>query len=130
MELEEKKALLTKELVELYYFFMHQMLKEKKIKRIQTYADWFYSIDGNCINPTLVDNCRILKQNVEDFSLKNKKLIERVENLYFQSLKIKDELYKLSPIYRGTSVNKDFAKMFAGKHREVFDKKYNQAIGR
>lgn len=124
--LERKRTLLTKELVELHYFYMHQMHKENKIKRLQTYGDWLYGIHGNCLNPSLVDSCRILKQHIEAFSLKNKRLIKRADILYSKALEIKTELYKLVPNKRGVALNKDWAKMFAGKHRKIFDLKFKK----
>lgn len=124
LSLENERAAITKELVELHYFFMHQMLKENKIKRLNTYADWMYSICGNLLNSTLYDHCRILKQNIEDFSLKNNRLLKRTDKLFWRVFNVKTELYKLSPNQRGVLINKDWAKMFSGKHRKVFDRAF------
>jgi len=124
--LEKEMAEITKELVELHYFFMHQMLKENKIKRLNTYSDWMYSIFGNTINPTIVTNCKILMRNIQHFSLKNKHLNIRAKKLLSKAENIKVDIYKLPPIKRGHSVNKDWSKMFAGKHRKIFDNAFNK----
>ncbi len=120
--LEKERAEITKELVQLHYFFWHEMLKEKKNKRLDTYHDWLYSISGNCLNATIVNNCRILLENIKKFSLKNKKLLLRAEKLNNKALKIKEDIYKLSPINRGVAINKEWAKMFSGKNRKIFNK--------
>lgn len=122
MTLDQKRDEITKELIQCHFFYMFSMLKERKIRRLETYADWMYSFSGNW-NPTLVDACRILKQHTEDFSLKNKRLQERVNALYASALDIKEELYMLCPRDRGLSANKDFAKLFRSKERTIFEKK-------
>ena len=128
--LEKEIAEITKELVELHYFFMHQMLKENKIKRLNTFRDWMYSISGNTINPTIVTNCKILIRNIEDFSLKNKHLNSRAKKLLSKAENIKADIYKLPPIKRGLVGNKDWAKMFTGKHRKIFDNAFNKKRGK
>ena len=124
--LEYKKNKITKELVSLHYFFMFQMLKEKKITRLQNYHDWFYSFSGNCLNATIVDNTRFLLQNIEGFSLKNKHLLRRAKTLYDFALTIKDENDELKPIHRGIPANQELAKMFSGKLRKQWEKQWNR----
>ena len=92
-------------LVDLFFEVFKEAIKHNRVKQMRTYGDYLYLLQGNLINPSIVDNVRILRQNFYNLSLDkyNNELKNKLDELFRESLEIKKEVYKNPPIKRTLS---------------------------
>jgi len=75
-------------LVDLFFEVFKEAIKHNRVKQMRTYGDYLYLLQGNLINPSIVDNVRILRQNFYNLSLDkyNNELKNKLDELFRESL--------------------------------------------
>jgi len=114
-----KRELFEDKLIDLFFAVFKEAIIHNRVKRMRTYMDFLYLLEGNCLNCSIIDSARILRQNFYDLSLDkyNEKLSEELDELFNRSLELKKEVYKENPNRRMLG-SKNFARLFKSKERK------------